>query len=142
MSTTLSGVVVGEEDVGVGRPLVEGTPASHRNGDMGFSPIPVGMAILSDGKFPVTPYKSHHGAHRHKRFGWGMFPNFEGGAYVEHGFVGKPDPIMSISVKTDTIDYIAPFTSQSPYKFCLRRGGEGGGLDPIFGESVEFGGLV
>ena len=56
----------GGRGLGAGRPPVEGTPAGHRNGDVGFSPIPVGMAIFSDGKFPVTPYKSHPGSHRHK----------------------------------------------------------------------------
>jgi hypothetical protein len=47
--------------------------------------------------------------------------------------VGKPDPILSIYVKAETIGYIAPFRASSPYNDCV-------GAFTHFGEEVEFGG--
>ena len=70
---------------------------------------------------------------------WGLFPNFEVGAYVEHDSLESLNPHLSISVLTETFDYIALIRGQSPNKFCLVAGGQGRGgvgLDPNFGEKV------
>jgi len=114
------------------------TPAGRRNGNEGFSPTPVGMAIPNDGKVSCYP-KSHPGAHRHKRFGWGCSPILKQWHTSSMVSLESLTNILSIYVKTETMDYIAPFTIQSPYKFCL---GEGrGGLDLNFGEKCGVRGL-
>jgi hypothetical protein len=64
-----------------------------------------------------------------------MFSNFEGGHTSNMVSLELSlTPILIISVKTETIDYISPFTSRSPYKFCLRRGEDGGSSTQLWGK--------
>ena len=114
----------------------------------GVSPIPVGMAIPSDEEsfpLPDTNHTLELIAITVLVGELGLFPNFEGGAYGEHGSLESLiASFCQYSVLTETIDYIGLYRScHEPVAIQVLLGaGRGWDSTPTLGEKCSVRGCV